>query len=1447
MQKISRILVSRFGFATGWYDGLMFDLRDPETHQPTDTVFNLENSGGKTSLLSYVFSCFEPEQQRWLQHLQKKSHRFAEYFMRDARPSFIAIEWEMPGRTPGAEPYLLVVGQAVAIAQGADRAVDADRWFFSFESVPGLELSDIPAEGIHPEPVKSMPEFQQWMNRAGKIAGDFFHTRSQGDWVSHLSKGRLIDVDLLKMQVDFNSREGGVEQGFLDFNTEYDLLRRFLQLTIDAEMAAGVRESIIQTADKLRLRPRYQSRVQYLTQLQTALIPFGVRAGEYEAAQAEHEAVKSLAAGLSATLTARRAALIERKRDHERHAEVQEGLLTQATAASIAADNDRTTIEGLQFNRATAAARAAATQADEALGFAKKLAHIIDATLAQVRVEAEEHNVNSLEALISAEREGLKPAKDHAETQGALFDAGLAIAERTAEQEAVTARDTKATAERRVGECDRRLQDIGRELQTMVAEQARLDQFLQIAKDRRARLERDGLMEKDDPTAADAIARLEESLATHTSVMEAELESGQAQARRSAECFEQKDAEEKELPRLENQFEAKRGFIAAGEALREKLSQTPILMQAAGAEVADPDSPELKFALDRLAADTLRSIADLNVELAKVNVDRGAITETGVAGRSRDVDLVVVALLKENIRSARPANTYLADTQPDASAARGLVVSDPSRYLGVTVAAAEWKEACRIAANLKIELTAPVTVAVNSLDPAAAALDRVVLPAVNDAAYNRAAAQQVLTTLESRAQAKAADLKSYHGRRDQALAAGQELARYVDQYGLAVLRQAAAEAEQLQGQVNAAVTKIKTLKENGAEAKRRSEEHLRASRKAEQEMVAVKNHLRDVRDYQKAFEEPMAGKRAAQADLQQRRLQAETRQLSTQEDRGAALVEAQTAAISCSSATDRRRQLGIERTTIKYKDAAFPAAKQLSQKPQALETLRSDYKLAADNFEIEERQRLGTMGERLNRARLDLQGAKQAFQKDFSNVPCEEIEKLRGRDLEAMAQQQRTKIPELDTTARAAGKKLASAETAETLYWGTKKARRAPTPAMIELSDSALAEERQRLTVEVVRQEAAMEQARKQKGVALEVARNAEAEASRLRTLQNSLSAAIPSDETQASISDPGPDIEAAVTRAIADFQQRSKVLSDARKRADEEFRRLLLVAGNKELVEVEPEVSRDIQESDFELACGDRRRIVDLVADRIRAAQDLLDAMTPDFENCAGELYNLAMEGLNLLTRALEKKMPEAAPYIGGKAIMRMPAMPKLNADGRRDGIRGYLSELIAAPKFPANGADIVADCLIRWSGRKQLGLEVIRMEQNTQYQYQPAGELKGSRGQASVIAVLLYMLMSQLRGDTRARATRYGGGPLILDNPFANVQTRALIDAQRLLANALGVQLIFFTASADANVIAGFRQVIRLRKSGVNSKTHRSHIQMAAAAFDDLTGVAAGATIDG
>jgi len=359
MQRISRIHVSHFGSPTAWYDSHIFELNDPETDDPTDTVFNLENAGGKTSLLSYIFSCFEPKLDRWLQHLQKRNHRFHEYFSRDGRPSFILIEWLMPGRTAGAPDYKLLIGQAVTIKETAERGAEVERWFFSYDVVDGLTMGDVPAPGLSASPARTMPEFLAWTQEAAKRSrGDFFRTRTQDDWTKHLGNVRMLDTELLRMQVDFNSNEGGMEEGFLTFNSEADLLRRFLMLTLDGEKAATVRDGLAQTADKLKSRPRYEKQLHQLTKLNAAMVPFVDSAADYQATLELYNGTRRHAASLAAALrrgSEEKTAAATNKRDF---AAAQDDV---AVTSEKNAEHHRAAVvamTGLQLDRKAASAKA---------------------------------------------------------------------------------------------------------------------------------------------------------------------------------------------------------------------------------------------------------------------------------------------------------------------------------------------------------------------------------------------------------------------------------------------------------------------------------------------------------------------------------------------------------------------------------------------------------------------------------------------------------------------------------------------------------------------------------------------------------------------------------------------------------------------------------------------------------------------------------------------------------------------------------------------------------------------------------------------------------------------------------------------------------------------------------------------------------------------------------
>lgn len=1438
MQRISRLYVSHFGSPTAWYDHLLFDLTDPDTQQPTDVIFNLENAGGKTSLLSYVFSCFEPKQERWLQHLQEKSHRFAEYFARDGHPSFIVMEWDMPARAAALPDYKLVIGQAVALKESAERGKETERWFFAFETVEGMGLEAVPAPGLSMAPVRTMQEFVQWMHQASKHAGDFFLTRIQEDWVKHLRDTRLLDIELLRMQVDFNSNEGGMAEGFLTFNTESDLLRRFLLLTLDPEKSATVRDAVAQTADKLKSKPRYERRLEQLTRLQSVMVPFAEAATVYEAADVAQKDTQKQAAGLAAALLLRHEQRRQSAQEKLAYAQVQSDIASTSTDTATLLHADVVAMQGLQHDRKVAAVKDRRNNAKDALDQGKHRMRCIEGAKALVHAEATGARVNELDALLESEREGLKPARQQAEIQGALLSSALHTAEKTAAERRGQAEKAEMQAKSLIAAINGQKTAVDTEIRDLSTEKGQLDEFAATYQRQRERLVKDHLLETGDTDSQVAIERLGHQIEEQEAKLQSINEERGTQEELERSLRKQAGDAAIEASKAKAAQEPHRKFLADGEALRDELRQLAVLRTAADAEEAEPDSPMLLEALDRLLADAHREIADRNVRLAQLKADRGSIVETGLAGRSADVDAVVRLLQGSGIRSARAANTYVAELRPEVDDARALVLSDPARFLGVNVAQGEWLKAQQLMPILKFKLSAPVTVAIASVDGAAACGDRFVLAPQDDSAYNKQSAQHALTVLDVRIGEMDEQRTAYEERRDLAVAAREKLTWYQSQYGSARLRQAEAEIERHEIDEQAAQSRQQEFSLQADQAQSLAKQLAAQAAPMPERIGKLKIAVQRIEDFQRDWEYPLVAKRNRLAEVQGL-LEAKQHQLDELERHRGEAEEQRGHAMEDRLRHEREaRDLASERGQIAHRDATYPADEQLRTNPRGIETLRGTYADAVSTLQTQERDRLGVLAEKLENARHEYKKAASTYNADFSDLDKAELEPLRALDFEGALRDQRIAVERLDGAHQEAGQALAAAEAEHAAFWKGQKQKPLPTPEMQAKSDDGLVSAIEGAQNEINRLDAIGTQAIQEASKARSEASQAETDAKQLETLHGTLKAAVPCDPLELEPIVIPEDVVTFANGLISKFREQNSQLDALRGKAREAFRVLTKAATSKELGEVEPELARDVADSEFEPACSDRVRIAALIEDRISATQDTLDGMRPDFENCVGELYNLTYEGIGLLNHACAKTMPISTPYVGGKHILKMKAsFSGISVDARKEAIRQYLNALIDSNAIPAKGADLVAQCLVAISGRNELGLQVLKMEQNEAYQYQLAGELKGSKGQGTVIAMFLYLLISQLRADTQARAKRGGGGPLILDNPFAKVQTRALIDAQRLLAKEIGVQLVFFTANADYNILSGFRRVIRLRKSGANSKTNRSHIEMVSAVFEDLS----------
>jgi len=1435
--RISRIYVDRFGSPTSWYEGMTFDLCEPVTGEAIDSCMNLENAGGKTSLLSYIFSCFEPKQDRWLQHLQSSSHAFRDYFARDIRPSFMIIEWIMPSRSPNGQNYRLVIGQAVQLKESADRASEVDRRFFAFESSPALAWEHLPVPGISMAPVQSLQEFLNWGHQTARVQsqGDFHMIVNQGDWVAHLEQRRLIDVELLKMQLSFNSREGGSEEGFLSFSSESDLVSKLLHLSMNQEHTDALRDMVAQTMDRLKAKPKHEARLHQLKLLQQWMKPFSESAAELLGAKAALLEVEQQAADTLFTMRDQVNGLDVRLANANTAISQLQQMADLAAAEAVSSKHNHHALIGLELSRADEAAKEKSQSLHTALQAGQARLECLSGALIKREIASVEKLIQELTQQADALKAELKPFEDDADRMGAMLR--YVISQHIAKHQA---KGNELVAQEREGNTS--LNKIAQQRQwandrkaTLKGSKGAVEQSIKSAIQFQEGLIEGGWLLPTDIDVAAAIERLstaiEELKARFDDLKEQRVTKKAALAQAQAEAA---DA-------MQQVTQARVEQVPLNQWLRnydhrvETLQNDPALATLVEG-LCDPHSTALVTQVQHFIESTRTQMSDCTIRLKQLKEQQLSVEQSGLAGRSDDVDLVVHALHGAGIRSARAANTYVADLRPDAPDARALVLSDPARFLGVNVAKDEWPKAVHAARSMQLSLSLPVTLAIASLDVEPTADDRYVFGPEKDAIFNKRAAQEVLAECENLIRAVEAGYDAFAEREIKAQSSLAGLQAFQRDYSRESIQQTVDALEQLQRDAEV------------AEAKHA--EHSEIARRVDGEVEALNglietlpgeistlgDGLQRLSDYAANWEPRIASGRKELAEISRELGQVETSlaQMKADEDAGkASLRDIRSEQSKCVRAVDL---LQNEFEQVSRCDTAHDASAEVLEKGYDLKTLRDLYAHAYAMLTTQEKDKLGVIGAQLEMQRRQVSRLTEQYQSDFGRLDVTLVDALVSTDIEAEIESQKR------LNGRTADEKEEAAHSlgvASSQLQAFRKEHPSvhPTPEMMALEDDELpalaarelshsqtkTEEAESINRQIVQKRADVANDVKQKAT--------------LETHIKLLTSSFTANNLVPKLIDLGDEIGDRVADLLSTWRRRGDAVSGLRSKTDKAHRDLLKVATNVDFVVVEGEVSAYISQDDFEKACLDHQRLVEMVDDRVASVTDQLDKMTPDFESCVTEVYNQATSASSLVKHAVGITMPLGTPYVSGKPILKMAAnLTGKTPDQRKIEIRHYLNSQIESGVVPRTGADIITQCLLSFTSHRSFGLQMLKMEQNAAFQYQSVNDMKKSGGQGTVIATFLYMLISHMRVNTQTQAKRGGGGPLLLDNPFANVQTRALIDAQRILAASLGIQLICFTANADANILEGFRRIIRLRKAGVNSKTNRTHIEMAKATFAEM-----------
>lgn len=1431
MYRISRIYAGNFGYRDAWYPGVLVDLRSTLTGEPTHTILKAPNGSGKTSLLGFVFSCFDPQIKRFLPHMNDAARHFHHYFDAHGLPAVALIEFLLPRHT-GQEGKRLVVGQACAMHAG-----QPNRTFFSFEEAEGLSLEDVPAPKLRADGrvVRNGEDVGRWAHdMRSRHPGNFQVFESQTKWQEHLERERGLDPYLFRVQIELSKREGAVDEGFLKFGSEADFLKKFFEMVLPEERGMKVRDAVSLACQKLRDYPRYDKQLLALGKLADELTPFAREAENLANAVSRTATLTAEAVAMAASMQVVKQRFESARDQEEAFAKAKAKEAEQRTKAADAAAATVEALEAEKLLREAHRARDAEAAAQKARSEAEQAIQFLDAAELLERIDQAKDRLEQITRQIAQEEQGLADFEREAREAGAVYRHVLEVEEEGARASVLRHRkaaDAALEEGKRLEAENRQLQVDGQELdRKRIGLQTVQTQFDEGLSD----LDRDGLVNRSaGERASDAIARHGQA-ATAARTDRTRLEQEAQSRRRHAQQLGAELANVQErLGGLRAQRASKDAVYVDGLSRRDELSELPVLCQAAGsAERVDPDSASTVLALDRFLVRLEADIARINVRRAELEADERSLEASDLASAGADVESVMDKLRGEGISSAQPFAHYIAKIEPDPNRARAMILSDPARYLGLAVASADDLKNAQRLLQSPPPLARPVVVSVYSDRPADKGPEGFVVPAASDAGYNFDAAGRFAKRLKEEAGQLAENLQRLTALQGGGYRAKQSLADFVAQFGdgkLAVLR---AEVEKLDGEIAAAEVQVDSLGRQIATASKEAEQLDGLARAKGQESEQLAAVLARLTEFVRKFEATEGDRKAEIASLSLRISVIEKKTAAN----AAALKNAKGQAEQEQNLAEQFSAQAAEHARARadvslYHDDAAHAANEYANGGQTLAVYRDRYEQARRVYDMEVDRRVGTLKIQRDHAEKERKTHEADYRNRFpSDEPfVAEARCLVGLDYKSERINRRTRLEQRTRGYNEASNRRALAEAEEAKHRDRRKYSQVVVGGLSEMDDNALAqkivsknEARQKAAEEA---RAASEASREAKGRAA----NNDRFASEIGTAREGLAALINDIEE-------GQPDEAMILRSSGlakEAPELVKKLSAARqeaavadKRSRDAYERVQKVVRSEAFTTVLQNLAGQLSRNSFEAACGDRDGLTKHIAQHRAAITSARDAVQADFDACLNELLGFSTEALEALKAATRKRLPDSVPYYGGKEVLQMKHVAATTtAELRRGMLKNYLENLIDDNRIPENGAHLAAEAVGMLHGGQPLGLKLIRVTQHLRLEYDEISKIPSSGGEKVMAAMLLYFVIAKLRAENRAR--RADGGPLILDNPFAKMNMESLWRAVRSLADAMGVQCIFATILEDKNALSVFDRLIELRPGPVNKRTERRHVE--------------------
>ncbi|WP_329215426.1 hypothetical protein OG352_06915 [Streptomyces sp. NBC_01485] len=1441
----------------------------PRRPAPAGVLF-LENGGGKSVLLKLIFSVMLPGHRNTL---GGASSGVLRKFLLADDCGHVALEWQhvLTGECVVVGKASEWRGRQVS----NDPRKFAEAWY-SFRPGPGLSLDNLPvAESTAVRPPvegasgargrrRTMKGFRDAITEAGKayphleVHWEEIHDR----WVEHLTELGL-DPELFRYQREMNADEGEAA-GLFAVKKDSDFTDLLLRAVTDTRDTDGLADLVSGFGNKLGRRAELIAERDF-TAGSVDLLGRIVEAADARArARDVHAAAERRTRAQARRLSARGV-----------REKVRAGDLAQRVTAAAYAVTHSEGARGrsaliaaeLAFRHASlalaAAEKSAAAQKRE-LADARTLHSAWQAAEAVLRHRAAADRVARVSAAIQeAERDAAPALAARAKAAVDLVRALHSAAENA--ETLANEEEERSAALQEVGESAHRdATSAATDAQRARSEVGHLRQRLSEVEQETAEAVRAGWLDDSAPDADPARAALAASDAEKTAVAawdtarEASRRAGEhareaASAESRAELTAARAADA--ATAAQRSYEAERRLaesLAGEERLTEVLGLTgggPRRRIPQPRQDGEPDdgpsltpddldrsADDLRELLDDAVSAAERQLFELRTAAADDSRILGALGDGGLLPPGPDV-LATVEYLGEHGIPALPGWRYLAQAVDPADHARvlaarpelvdGVIITDPASHARAREALGEAALLPRsaVAVGTAAALLAPTPAA----DAHSGPYGDVFLVPPNPAMHDEQAADEERQALRARAAERDEDIRRLAARlgKDRELASRLASWRTGCPAGrLTELAQTAGEARAFAEEAEAELAEARTLRveadETAAEATRMRDERQEAAQRARRAADALAGLAFRLRE--------RAGWQVKVRELADEAAESEARAQTCLERARAADEDRRGAQRAADDARRTARALRAERAEIAGAPDDVPEADEDAAKAP-LPALREAYRAASQLYE-----KVG-VGADLRAEQARAESEKSAAQTDLdrlSNKVRTRAEQLLqspdgsdGPSRQAAVARAEELVQLLETRMSTASEQLGR------LRGDHERLAPEDGEAHTELAEELQprdAEHAQALlrtaTAELASRAEALSQAREAHAELLAAHRAAEDAAGGFdeiaAMLRDLLREHTPDEEQEEPDPYPGTLEEARQSAAEARRALRGCAadLSAAESAVREAGDTLVRHANSTRYEQVRTPARQQIRELPAAALPENAQKWADAFAPRLRVLTDELAQLERNRDSIVDRLRGLVESALATLRSAQRlSRLPEGLGEWSGQEFLRIRfeepdqatlaerlgevideatrAAVKKNSDLRRDGM-SLLLRGVGAGLQP-----------------KGVAVEILKPDAVLRAERVPVGQMGDvfSGGQLLTAAIALYCTMAALRSNDRGRDKHRYAGTLFLDNPIGRANATYLLELQRAVSDALGVQLLYTTGLFDTTALAEFPLVIRLR----------------------------------